>query len=171
MVEEHRITVMKKIQTFLTFILISLLFTACGKSDAAQGKGTEQASEYKDIVVENQGSYDVGKNKDMRFLGAQFSGQESVTLWANMVEEDNLTNVYEFKTDGSKEILVKDYLYKFGILYAYKGTDGYIYLHGPMNLEKVDSTGKVYYTLNLDALGISVNRMMQLENVMIKLQE
>ncbi len=91
---------MKKIYCILMLLLSCCLFSGCSN---------EKTAEYYDIRSESEPFYDVAKDVDGYFLGAQFYQEEPIQLWAvRTISETETADIFLYHMDGTRELLFED---------------------------------------------------------------
>ncbi len=139
----------KVIGMFVLFLC--LLLTGCGKEEA----------QYCDIVSEEQPFSEIGVGKAY-FLNMQFYKGEPVQIWA--VQESAKINLYLYKKDGSREILLKDVPEYYASGYGYVDNEGNYYRwNSGGSLSKTDTSGKRLFSRKLSewGMGIIIKRLCQ----------
>ncbi len=145
-------SIMKKVCGIFVLFLC-LLFVGCGKNE----------TRYYDIVSEEQPFFDAASanTESTNFQSMQFYQGEPVQIWA--VRENTKLNVYLYRMDGSKEILLEDAPeeYAYGKGYIDKEGNYYHWTTGG-NISKTDSSGKRLFSRRLSETGISsIERLCQ----------
>ena len=149
---------MKKIYC-LAALLLCLLFAGCGKEETAQ---------YFEIKSEETAFYDVAAANDglnSYFLNMQFYQDEPVQIWA-LPKSSGVLDVYLYKMDGSRTLLLKDMSDEYSRGSGYIDPDGnYYYWATNKNIIKVDSSGKQLFSRKLsESNAFDVVKICQLED-------
>lgn len=144
-------SIMKKIYGILA-VLLCFLFAGCGREE----------SQYYEVASEKQSFFDVAANAvGAKFQGMQFHQGEPVQIWS--AREAGKINIYLYKMDGSRELLLE------GAPDGYDFGNGYIdkdgnYYHWNTNesVSGTDPSGRRLFSRRLSEAEIStINRICQ----------
>lgn len=150
--------------TMSHFIAVVFLLMAC-----LAGCGKEEEAQYFEIRSEETPFFDVAEaNRDVyaSFLNMQFYQDEPVQIWA-VYDGPGGINVYLYKMDGNRELLLKDVPkdYRSGGGYIDREGNYYYWAANQGSIVKADSSGKMIFSKMLSESDIfAVERMYQLED-------
>ena len=158
---------MKKLSFLLALLLYCAFLAGCGRGER---DGTEDeilqegAMIYRDIQVETKEAFLVEAAVGA-MMGMQFYKGEPVMIWAVRDRSNGLADIYLYREDGSREMLLEGMsdTYYFGnwLLDAEEGF--YFWDNLNVSLEKMDGEGKTLYSVLLKDAGVgSIHDLHQL---------
>ena len=158
---------MKKLSFLLALLLYCAFLAGCvrGERDGTEDEILQEgAMIYRDIQVETKEAFLVEAAVGA-MMGMQFYKGEPVMIWAVRDRSNGLADIYLYREDGSREMLLEGMsdTYYFGnwLLDAEEGF--YFWDNLNVSLEKMDGEGKTLYSVLLKDAGVgSIHDLHQL---------